>query len=174
MRRLAFSPRACAWALILACAGAFAQGKVADSKVVPNVKEGLWHIGVAIEVTPQATGPTTGPTETQRCMIPEDMKSLLAMPAGANCTVQQQKLTRDALTWRLSCTQAGYTAVANGQIDFRGTRLEGRIVSETLGTGVRMTTLISGRHVGACVPVNRPSEPQPQPPRKGERLRSYQ
>jgi uncharacterized protein DUF3617 len=126
----------------------------ADEK--PNLKEGLWRMALQM-IVPNATGPSTGPTQYERCLAPNNVDKLLAMPAGAPCRVLSSKLTRDALIWEMSCSQQGYDSDINGKINFNGTTLDGKITTVSRGPQpIRITTNIAARYIGKCISTKQP------------------
>lgn len=126
----------------------------------PNLQEGAWRIAIQMTV-PNATGPSTGPMQYDRCLAPGNVKTLLAMPAGTPCTLKGSKLTRDDLTWEMSCSQEGYKSAVNGKINFKKTTLDGEIITLAQGPQkIRITTRIAGRYLGEC--VNTKQEPSPR------------
>jgi len=134
----------------------------------PNVKEGAWRVALQM-VVPNATGPSTGPMQYDRCLNGDNVANLLAIPANAPCKLLESKLQRDSLTWRLSCSQGGYTSVANGKMSFSGTTLKGEIVTVAEGPQtVKITTNIEGRYLGECV-----STKNPVPEKSTGTLKSY-
>lgn len=153
-------------------------------QVQPRLRSGNWHLGVAVEVEPRAVGPATPPMEITRCLGPRQVDELMAGTPGAVCTPQVSRFTPDVIEWRHSCRQGATIAVAQGRMEFNDTRLEGTIVTTSPDSGLRITTRIAGRYLGACVETQqRPLGPRPgpgaepeatiQPPRPGERLPRY-
>jgi hypothetical protein len=140
----------------------------ADEK--PNLKEGLWRVALQM-IVPHATGPSTGPAQYERCLAPNNVDKLLALPAGAPCRVLDSKLTRDTLIWKMSCSQQGYDSDINGKINFNGTTLDGKIITVSRGAQpIRITTNIAARYIGKCI-----STKQPEPaPRTGKPLPKFQ
>lgn len=118
---------------------------------VPDIRPGLWRVAVAIEI-PNATGPDTGPMQYERCIVPENLRNLLISPDRGGCSVIESKMTTRNLAWTVRCSQVGMASTARGKIEFAGTRLTGTIltVSEKQ-PDLKITTRLSGRHVGACV-----------------------
>lgn len=138
-------------------------------QVTPNIKEGYWRVAIRMTV-PNASGPSTGPTQFDRCMNPNNIQGLLVMPPNAPCTMRKSKLERDALTWEMSCSQGGFSTLANGRMLFKDTRLEGEIKTVAKGPEtIHITTNIEGRYLGPCVS---PSTPSPEKPRS--KLRKFE
>ncbi len=134
-------------------------GAVAQSEK-PNLKEGAWRIAIQMTV-PNATGPETGPMQYDRCLSPGNAKTLLAMPASAPCILEDSMLIRDALTWRMSCSQEGYKSAVNGKINFRGEVLDGEIITSATGPqNIRISTRIAGRYTGKCVNIKEAPRPR--------------
>jgi len=134
----------------------------------PNLKEGLWRMALQM-IVPNATGPSTGPAQYERCLAPNNVDKLLAVPAGAPCRVLSSKLTRDTLIWEMSCSQQGYDSDINGKINFNGTTLDGKITTVTRSPQpIRITTNIAARYIGKCIstkqpePVTRTGKPLPK------------
>jgi hypothetical protein len=124
----------------------------------PDIKAGYWRVAILMTI-PNASGPSTGPAQFDRCVNPENVQSLLAMPRNAPCTMTKSNLKRDSLTWEMSCSQGGFNTVANGRMKFMGTRLEGEI--KTIASGpqtIHITTNIEGRYLGPCVNLTRPEQ----------------
>ncbi len=143
-----------------------------------NIKSGLWRIAVVVDITPAVQAPASGPLEVDRCVSAADTRNLLMTPPGAACSIEQKKFTSDVLEWVATCSQGPYTSTAKGRLDFKGTKLEGRIVTETRGVDLRIDTRVAGRYLGACVSVKPPAaggpqkgpaqaQPQPQKPLPG-------
>ncbi len=146
--------------LILGIAFYFQASSVCAQPEKPNLKEGAWRIAIQMTV-PNATGPSTGPMQYDRCLAPESAKTLLAMPAGTPCTLKESKLTRDDLTWEMSCSQEGYKSAVNGKINFKKTTLEGEIITLAQAPQkIRITTRIAGRYLGACVDTTQKPSPR--------------
>lgn len=123
---------------------------VADT-VKPNIKEGAWRVAIRMTV-PNASGPSTGPAQFDRCMNPNNIQGLLVMPPNAPCVMRKSQLERDSLTWEMSCNQGGFATVANGRMLFKDTRLEGEIKTVARGEQtINITTNIEGRYLGPCV-----------------------
>ena len=155
--------RAC-FLRLLAMAGGLLLASAAQAapEVQPRLKTGNWRIAVSMEV-PNATGPSTGPSQHDRCLNASDTRNLLMIPPGAACTIRESKLTADQLTWTVSCVQGPYTSVATGRIDFMDTKFEGRILTVAQGTDIRITTRLAGRYLGACVPIRPQAPPATSP-----------
>ena len=133
--------------------------------VTPNIKEGYWRVAVRMTV-PNASGPSTGPAQFDRCMNPNNIQGLLVMPPNAPCAIRKSRLERDSLTWEMSCDQGGFTTVANGKMQFMGTRLEGEIKTVAKGPEtIHITTNIEGRYLGPCVSPSVQQSPS-KPPSK--------
>lgn len=150
-------------ALSLSATNAYAAEK-------PNLKEGLWRMALQM-IVPNATGPSTGPAQYERCLAPDNVDNLLAMPAGAPCRVLSSKLTRDALIWKMTCSQQGYDSDIDGKINFNGTTLDGKITTVSRAPQpIRITTNIVARYIGKCVATK-----QPHPaPRSGRPLPKFE
>ena len=151
------------------------------AEVQPRLRSGNWHLGVAIEVQPNVSGPATPPMEITRCLGPRQVDELMAPAPGAVCLPKVSRFTRDVIEWRHACRHNGAEAFAEGNLTFQDTRLEGTIVTTSPVSGLRLTTRIAGRYLGPCVESKAPAKPSPgtapdasvQPPRPGERLRRY-
>lgn len=118
---------------------------------IPNIKEGAWRIAIRMTI-PNATGPSTGPTQFDRCMNPKNVEGLLIVPPNAPCVMRKSKLEKESLTWEMSCNQGGFATEAKGKILFKDTRLEGDI--DTVAKGpqtIVIKTKIEGRYLGKCV-----------------------
>lgn len=89
--------RAC-FLRLLAMAGGLLLASAAQAapEVQPRLKTGNWRIAVSMEV-PNATGPSTGPSQHDRCLNASDTRNLLMIPPGAACTIRESKLTADQL-----------------------------------------------------------------------------
>lgn len=153
------------------------------AEIQPRLRSGNWQLGVAIEIQPRVAGPSTPPMEITRCLGPRQVDELMQATPGAMCVPDVTRFTPDRIEWRHSCRHNNATAVAEGRLDFRDTRLEGTIVTTSPESGLRITTRIAGRYLGVCVDTTqkpdaaRPAAPAPgptlQPPRPGERLHRY-
>lgn len=137
--------------------------------VTPNIKEGAWRVAIRMTV-PNASGPSTGPAQFDRCMNPNNIQGLLVMPPNAPCIMRKSLLERDSLTWEMSCNQGGFNTVANGRMLFKDTRLEGEIKTVAKGPQtINITTNIEGRYLGPCVsPSNQAPAKAPSKLRKFE------
>ena len=137
--------------------------------VTPNIKEGAWRVAIQM-IVPNATGPSTGPAQFDRCMNPNNIQGLLVMPPNAPCVMRKSLLERDSLTWEMSCNQGGFNTVANGKMLFKDNRLEGEIKTVAKGPQtINITTNIEGRYLGPCVsPSNQAPAKSPSKLRKFE------
>lgn len=127
-------------------------------QVTPDFKQGYWRVAILMTV-PNASGPSTGPAQFDRCMDPKNIQGLLMMPPNAPCTVNKSQLKRDSLVWQMNCDQGGFNTVANGKMYFKGTRLEGEIKTVARGPEtIHITTNIEGRYLGPCVNISTPSQ----------------
>lgn len=149
-----------------------------SEQVQPRLRSGNWHLGVAVEIEPRVVGPATPPMEITRCLGPRQVDELMTGTPGAVCVPQVSRFTPEVIEWRHSCRHGATVAVAQGRIAFDDTRLEGTIVTSSPDSGLRITTRIAGRYLGACVETQRPGPapaagPTVQPPRPGERLPRY-
>ena len=151
-------------------------------QVQPRLRSGNWHLAVAVEIEPRVIGPATPPMDITRCLGPRQVDELMTGTPGAVCVPQVDRFTRDLVEWRHACRHGATVAVAQGRIDFRDTRLDGTIVTTSPDSGLRITTRIAGRYLGACVdtaaaaPSPGPGSaagPQVLPARPGERLPRY-
>ncbi|MBN9409127.1 MAG: DUF3617 family protein [Burkholderiales bacterium] len=140
-----------------------------------KLRSGLWRIGVAIEITPRIEGPTTGPIEVDRCLNAKDTSNLLMTPPGASCSIERGRTTAELLEWKAVCRLNGQTSTAQGQLQFKDTRIEGRIVTEAAGMDMRIDTRLAGRYVGACTPIRvpQPATPAPAPGAAAGGLKRY-
>jgi hypothetical protein len=160
---------AVAWAALSAASVACA----ADDAVA-NIRAGNWRIAIAMEI-PNATGPSTGPVEYDKCLTPQDTRNLLAVPPGAACSVVESRTTRDSLIWKMRCVQGVNVSNVDARLDFKDTRLEGKILTVAPASGVRITTQLSGRYLGPCLVVGRgaPYRTDQPPPKAGSKLPLY-
>jgi hypothetical protein len=126
----------------------------------PNLKGGSWLIGIQM-VVPNATGPSTGPVQYQRCLSPENaQETMLTLPRGTPCVLDNKSMTRDKLSWQFTCEQRGMKTKINGNIFFRNDTLSGEILSATQGeNNIKITTKLSARYLGECVKVASPEKP---------------
>jgi len=126
----------------------------------PNLKEGAWLIGIQMMV-PNATGPSTGPMQYQRCLSPDNaQETMLTLPRGTPCVLDNKSMTRDKLSWQFTCEQRGMKTKINGNIFFRNDTLNGEIFSATQGeNNIKITTKLSARYIGECVKVAVPDRP---------------
>jgi hypothetical protein len=138
-----------------------------------NIKEGAWRIAILMTI-PNASGPSTGPAQFDRCMDPKNLEGLLVMPPNAPCVLLKSRLKKDSLTWEMSCNQGGFSTSASGRILFAGTRLEGEINTVAKGPQtINIKTNIEGRYIGQCVsPGNvSPGKQNPAAPSKLQKFK---
>src|SRR5690606_22543065 len=105
-------------------------------QVQPRLRQGNWHLGVAVEIEPRVSGPATPPMEITRCLGPRQVDELMAPAPGAVCVPQVSRFTPDVIEWRHSCRHGATVAVAQGRLEFRDTRLEGTIVTTSPDSGM--------------------------------------
>lgn len=136
----------------------------------PNLKLGAWRVAIQMTI-PNASGPSTGPIQYDRCLDPGNVAKLLALPPNAPCTLTDKTLDRDKLTWQMTCSQEGFRSTATGKIEFNNDTLKGTIVTVAQQPqNLTITTRIAGRYLGPCIATGN----ETPPPSTGKPLRKYQ
>jgi len=152
---------------ILWIAGLLAFGNIAHAADKPNLKGGLWRVVVQVTI-PNASGPSTGPAQYDRCLDPGNLRNTLLLPQNSPCQILDSRMTKDAVTWKMTCSQGGVSTEAKGEIKFKDTRFYGEIFTVAQvpqNQTMNITTKLEGMYLRECITANS-SGPQNAPATK--------
>lgn len=136
-------------ALSIALAGA-AFAATGTAMAQPNMTEGNWEITMKMEM---AGMPFAMPPQTlNRCITKNDVVPDMSRP-GEQCTVRDQKVAGDTVTWRVQCKGRQGTMDGEGRVKYSGKSYDGTMqakITETSGQAMTMNYTFQGRHTGPC------------------------
>ena len=135
---------------IISCLAFLAIPAAVSAQAPPNMEEGNWEITSKMEMEGM---PFAMPaTKHNQCMTKKDM-----VPDGSRkgqeCTVKEQKVTGNTLTWRIQCKDKEGTMDGEGRITWAGKTYEGTMkarMTEKGGEVMNMNFQYQGRHTGPC------------------------
>ena len=116
----------------------------------PNLEEGNWEITTKMEMAGMPFA--MPPMKHNQCMTKKD-----AVPdssqKGEDCTVTDQKITGDTVSWRVQCKGRNGTTDGEGKITYAGKSYEGAMqmkMTSKKGEVNVMKLAFQGRHTGPC------------------------
>jgi hypothetical protein len=117
---------------------------------VPNMEEGNWEITTKMEMAGMPFA--MPPTKHNQCMtkkeaIPDQSRK------GQDCTVTDQKMTGDTVSWRMQCKDKEGTTDGEGKITYAGKSYDGAMnmkMTSKKGEVNTMKMSFQGRHTGPC------------------------
>ena len=118
----------------------------------PNVTEGNWEITTRMEITGmpmQMPAQTVNQCITKKNLVPE------AGPPDPDqkCTMQDQKISGDTVSWRMQCKGKQGTMDGEGQVKYAGKTYDGTMnarMTQPGGPPMAMKMTFAGRHTGPC------------------------
>ncbi len=117
----------------------------AGSKI--NMKEGKWEITTKMEISgmPMSMPPMT---HTQ-CLTNKDLVPQSSQ-TDQECNITDQKISKDTVTWKVTCKGQGGESKGTGKITYKGDSFNGIIKVTTVQPKMEMTSQVSGRRIGNC------------------------
>jgi hypothetical protein len=116
-----------------------------------NMQEGNWDVTVKMEMVGMPFA--MPPVQTSQCVTKQDVVPDMSRP-GQSCTVRDQKVVGDTVTWRVQCKGQDGTLDGEGRIKYAGTSYDGDMQAKMTapGGGDAMTIkyTMQGRHTGPC------------------------
>jgi hypothetical protein len=117
-----------------------------------EMKEGLWEITTKAEmkgVPVQLPATTMKQCITKKDMVPKPEKQ----PKGQECTMTDQKVSDDTVTYTMECKNSNSTTVVNGKMTYKGDSFDGTTDTTIKVKGqpdMNMTSTMSGKYIGPC------------------------
>jgi hypothetical protein len=117
-----------------------------------EMKEGQWEITTKAEMKgmPFAMPATT----MKQCLTKQDMVPKPdKQQKGQECTMKDQKVTGDTVTYTIECTNAKGTMVTSGKMTYKGDSFDGTSDTTIKNKGqpeITMTSTMSGKYLGPC------------------------
>ena len=129
-------------ALLAAMPGAWA---------APDFHPGLWETTIKMHM--QGAPITIAPVTTRQCITPKKMVPNTSQP-GQNCTIKNQNISGNSVSWNVECAGSHGTLQGRGQVTYAGNSYHGtmdmRMTNAAGGPPMTMSYTIDGRRVGAC------------------------
>ena len=136
--------------LILAVVVVLGLAWVGGASAEMEMKEGLWEITTKAEMKgmPNQMAPMT----MKQCMTKKDMTPK-PMNKDQNCTMKDQKVVGDTLTYAMECKDKdGTVTQATGKMTYKGNSFDGSnntTIKNKQGT-MQMTSRMTGKYLGPC------------------------
>ncbi|MBW2168331.1 MAG: DUF3617 domain-containing protein [Deltaproteobacteria bacterium] len=111
----------------------------------PDMQEGLWEITSKMKMRGMDM---PSYTHTQ-CITKKDLVPQSSQP-GQECQVTDVKYKGNTVTWNVKCSTQGGEMTGSGRITYGGDSFEGTMKMIMGGSGMEMTTYMSGRRIGDC------------------------
>jgi hypothetical protein len=119
-----------------------------------EVKEGQWEITTKAEIKGlpvqiPATTTTMKQCITKKDMVPKPDKQ----PKGQECTMKDQKVTGDTVTYTMECKSDKSTMVTSGKMTYKGDSFDGTSDTTVQNKGqpeMKITNTMSGKYLGPC------------------------
>jgi hypothetical protein len=122
----------------------------------PNMQEGEWENAIEMKMEMPGMPFAMPPMKFQRnhCLTQKDMVPDTAQK-GQKCTIKEQNVSGDKVTWKSVCTDRDGTIEAEGEINYRGNAYQGamkaRMIPRDKGApAMNMSYKLDGRYLGAC------------------------
>jgi hypothetical protein len=129
----------------------------------PNMAEGNWEVTTKMEI---AGMPMMMPPQTRnQCLTKKNMVPEAPSPdPDQKCSVQDQKVSGDTVSWRIQCKGKQGTMDGEGQIKYSGRTYDGTMRAKMTepggGEAMVMKMTFQGRHTGACkAEAGKPKKP---------------
>jgi len=110
-----------------------------------NMKEGLWEITSEVKMPGMSMPPST---HTQ-CISKDDLVPQKDQP-GQECQATNVQYKGNTVTWEIECSGQSGVMTGTGQITYNGDSFVGIVEITMPGQGIKMTTHMKGRRIGAC------------------------
>lgn len=116
----------------------------------PDMKEGEWEIstemgmkGIPIKM------PAMSHTQ---CLTKDDLIPQGENQQQANCSVSEQKVEGNTVSWKMVCTEGSTETKSEGFITYSGVLFSGKVDITISGGPVSMTanSTITGKYLGPC------------------------
>ena len=123
---------------------------VAGCSSGPNMKEGKWEISTKVEMKGL---PMQIPAMTmQQCLTKDDLIPKNHPKGQNNCSVSDQKINGDTVSWKVTCKSGASETASEGSITYKGETFDGTINVAMNGGPISMkaTTVMSGKYIGPC------------------------
>jgi Protein of unknown function (DUF3617) len=117
-----------------------------------EVKEGQWEITTKVEMPGM---PVAMPATTMKqCINKKDMvPKPQRQPKGQECTMKDQTVTGDTVTYTMECKSEKSTVLTNGKMTYKGDSFEGTsdtTIQNKGQPGMKMTSTMTGKYLGPC------------------------
>lgn len=117
----------------------------------PNVTEGNWEVTTKMEMTGM---PILPPQKANQCVTKSKLVPEAGPPdPGQKCTMLDQKVSGDTVSWRMQCKSPRGTMDGEGRITYSGKTFDGTMaakITDPGGQATNMKMVFAGRHTGAC------------------------
>lgn len=114
------------------------------------IDSGLWQMKMesTVEGLPFAMPPTV--TEIKQCVTQKDL--VPKNPNDKNCTLKNQRVSGNKVSWEFECNEDGVKAVGKGTMSYSGSTCSGTSIMTMSTEGQKMvsTTKMSGKRLGKC------------------------
>lgn len=111
----------------------------------PDMQEGLWEITSKMKMRGMDM---PSYTHTQ-CITKKDLVPQSSQP-GQECKISNYKIEGNTVTWSIQCSTQDGEMTGTGRITYSGDSFEGTMKMIMGGSGMEMTTYMSGRRIGDC------------------------
>ncbi len=123
---------------------------VAGCSSGPDMKEGKWSITTEVSMTGL---PMKVPAMShEQCLTKKDMIPQEGQQGNQNCTVKDQKINGNTVTWKVICKGGNGESTSDGTITYKGESFTGTI--NVVMTGGPMTmkasNTLTGKYLGPC------------------------
>jgi hypothetical protein len=122
------------------------------TNVSAEMKEGLWQVTTKAEM--KGTSMQMPATTIKQCMTKKDMTPKPEkQPKGQECTMKDQKVSGDTVTYTMECKNADSTTVQNGKMTYKGDSFEGAndtTIKTKSQPEMKMISTLVGKYLGPC------------------------
>jgi hypothetical protein len=129
-------------------------GNAANAIAAPDFKEGEWGTNYRMEVVGM---PFPMPPINVKKTMCLDKKNYVPDNAqqGQDCTVRDQKVNGNTVTWTMHCRAQERTIEGQGKITYKGERYDGEMNAKLISTDnasppVSYKYTMQGQRLGAC------------------------
>jgi hypothetical protein len=116
----------------------------------PNMEEGNWEITMKMEMVGMPFA--MPPMKHNQCMTKKDMVPDSSQK-GQDCTMSDQKITGDTVSWRMQCKDKDGVTEGEGKITYAGKSYDGAMLMKMTskkGEAHTMKMAFQGHHTGPC------------------------
>lgn len=132
--------------LLLVCGAAL---WLTGCQMGPDMKEGKWEISTEMGLKGI---PIRMPAMVETQCLSKKNPIPQKQSAERNCTVSEQKIEGDTVTWKSVCQEGGTEMTSVGMITYSGVLFSGQIDTTISGGPMTMTAsnTITGKYLGPC------------------------